>query len=276
MHAERRCDLCDGQGSDLLYVVNAYRIVRCQSCGLVFVGTCSSAEDLTALYDEPYWEDAADVGYDGYAAAEERKRRHFRTLLDGVEALVRPGAMLEVGSAYGYFLDEARRRGWTVRGIEPSAHAADYARRKLGLDVTAEPLSGRPIEAESLDAVVLWDVIEHLPDPRETLEAAHAWLRQGGILALSTGDIESLSSRIHGADWSLMTPPWHQFYFSRRTMRRLLAGTGFAVERMTGDGCVAADPASAAPRAPAPLQRVLLSRPVTRVARRLGAGMIMF
>ena len=65
----------------------------------------------------------------------------------------------------------------------------------------------------------MWDVIEHLPDPRRTVEAAWERLRPGGLLALSTGDVGSMAARLHGRDWSLMTPPWHQFYFSRKTMR---------------------------------------------------------
>jgi hypothetical protein len=115
-----------------------------------------------------------------------------------------------------------------------------------------------------------------LPDPRRTLEVAHDWLRPGGLLALSTGNIGSVAARLHGRDWSLMTPPWHQFYFSRRTLRRLLESVGFRIERVRGDGVVAVDPASSTPRVPRPVARVLLSRPLTAVARRIGAGMIMF
>ncbi len=276
MSAERRCEVCGGASTDPLYEVDGFPIVRCRDCRLVYVGRSPTAEELAALYDESYWEDPETMGYEGYAAAEERKRHHFRTLLDRVEGLVARGSMLEVGSAYGYFLDEARSRGWEVRGIEPSPHAAEHARRRLGLEVLPGPLSETSADGEPVDAVVMWDVIEHLHDPRRTLEAARARLRPGGVIALSTGDVESLSARLHGRDWSLMTPPWHQFYFSRRTLRRLLEDTGFAVERIDGDGVVAIDPASVRPRVPRLVARALRSRPVTKLARRAGAGMIMF
>ena len=276
MSAERACEVCGGIAADLVYVVDSFPVVRCRECRLVFVGREPSREELLALYDESYWDDPAAAGYDGYAAAEERKRHHFRTLLAQVERFARPGAMLELGSAYGYFLDEARRRGWAVRGIEPSQHAAAHARERLGLDVVPGPLTEVPVEPDSLDTVVLWDVVEHLPDPRRTLERAFQVLRPGGILALSTGDVDSLSSRLHGVDWSLMTPPWHQFYFSRRTMRRLLEDIGFRIEQLEGDGCVAVDPASSRPRVPRAFARVLVSPTVTAVARRARAGMTMF
>jgi SAM-dependent methyltransferase len=276
MTPQRTCELCGGADQELLYEVSGYPIVRCEHCGLVFVGREQTAEELTGFYDASYWEDADAEGYDGYAAAEERKRHHFAGLLADLEALTSGRDLLEIGSAYGYFLDEARRRGWRVRGIEPSPHAARHARERLGLDIVSEPLSQIPLDSESVDCVALWDVIEHLPDPRATLEAAFAWLRPGGVLALSTGDVNSMTARLHGSDWTLIAPPWHQFYFSRGTMTRLLEDLGFQIVRVGGDGNIAVDAGSSKPRVPGPIATVLQSRPVSTIARKLGAGGIMF
>lgn len=274
--AERRCEVCDSTSHNQLYVVNGFQIVRCSHCGLVFVAERPATGQLIDLYDESYYEDPAAVGYGGYEEAETRKRRHGKSLLAELERLHPPGDLLELGCAYGYFLDEARQRAWRVRGVEPSAHAVRYARERLKVDVIQGTLAELPIEPESVDAVALWDVIEHLPDPRETVELAAAWLRPGGILALSTGDIGSLSARLHGADWSLMTPPWHQFYFTKGSLRRLLRRCGLDVVRIHGDGTVAVDPASPNPRIRG-WGAALLTRPeVTRAARKLGAGAIMF
>ncbi len=275
MTGERPCEVCSGLDRRTLYTVNGFPIVRCTRCGLVFVGTEISDEELIQLYDESYYEDPEATGYSGYGEAESRKRHHDRSLLDQVERLAPPGRMLEIGCAYGFFLDEARKRGWTVAGVEPSTHAAEYARSHFGLPVATALPEQEETPVGMLDAVVMWDVIEHLPHPRTTLERASEWLRPGGVLALSTGDVRSLSSRLHGADWSLMTPPWHQYYFSRATLRGLLEECGFDVVRTTGDGTVAVDPGSTRPRIR--WAAALLTHPaVTRVARRLGAGAIMF
>lgn len=276
MIAERGCEVCGARARELLYEVAGYPIVRCRECGLVFVGGEARPQELLALYDEAYYEDAEQPGYDGYFAAEPRKRLHDRTLLDLIERRRRPGSLMEIGCAYGYFLDEARRRGWQVSGVEPSAHAARHAREALGLDVSERPFSELAVKRESIDVIALWDVIEHLPNPRETLERARDWLRPGGLLALSTGNVESLAARLHGADWSLMTPPWHQFYFSRRTLRALLGQLGFVKVRFGGDGSLAVDVSSRRPRVPGPVATVLLSGAVLRLARRLRLGSIMF
>lgn len=276
MNGERPCEICGGSSQTLLYEVDGYPIVRCSDCDLVFVGASTSPERLIALYDESYYEDPDQIGYDGYGQAEARKRHHDRSLLTEIEELRAPGEMLEIGCAYGFFLDEARARGWRVRGIEPSAYAAQRARERFGLDVVTDAFTELAAEQESVDVVALWDVIEHLPNPRETLELVHEWLRPHGVLALSTGNITSLSARLHGPDWSLMSPPWHQFYFSRPTLRRLLRDVGFESVRIDADGSVAIDPASSRPRIGRRSAGVLAHPLVTGAARRLGAGTIMF
>jgi SAM-dependent methyltransferase len=274
--ADRSCEVCGSRSTHTIYEVDGWPIVRCDVCGLVYVGRALSSEELLELYSESYWEDSEATGYAGYAEAEREKRHHFGTLLDELARRRRPGDLLEVGSAYGFFLAEAERRGWRVRGIEPSSHARAQARERFGLDVVETPLTELEPAPASQDAIVMWDVIEHLPDPRRTVEAAWERLRPGGVFALSTGDVDSLAARIHGRHWSLMTPPWHQFYFSRSTMRRLLSSVGFRVERIGGDGIVAVDPSSPEPRIPRPLARLLLSGPATALGRRAGAGGIMF
>jgi SAM-dependent methyltransferase len=83
-----------------------------------------------------------------------------------------------------------------------------------------------------VDVVVLLDVIEHLPEPRETLALCRRQLNPGGIVVITTGDFGSLLARLTGAGWRLMTPPQHLWFFTRESMRRLASGLGLAVEHV--------------------------------------------
>jgi SAM-dependent methyltransferase len=254
--------------------VDDYDIVRCRGCGLMFVGNPPAEERLPDLYGHAYWEAPSEPGYGSYKDAEHRKRHHFRGLLAGLERQASSrGDLLEVGSAYGYFLAEARDRGWRVQGVEPSAHAATEARERLGLPIHHGRLEDLPDGNGPVDVLAMWDVIEHLPRPLRTLRAAATRLRPGGLLAVSTGDVASVSARLHGRDWSLLTPPWHLFYFSRRTLVAMVERAGLQVVRVAGDGVVGIDPDSRAPRLSGPLRWLLLSRPATTCFRRLGFGM---
>jgi 2-polyprenyl-3-methyl-5-hydroxy-6-metoxy-1,4-benzoquinol methylase len=133
---------------------------------------------------------------------------------------------LDVGCAGGFFVDEARRAGWEASGIDVSAAMVEWGQAELGAPVVL----GSFASAEDLpqfDAVTMWDYIEHSIDPRSDLDKAREHLGSGGVLALSTGDIGTLAARLTGSRWHLLTPEHHNFFFSSKTLRRLLEDTGF-------------------------------------------------
>ena len=115
---------------------------------------------------------------------------------------------------------------------ELAADAAEHCRR-AGLNV----LQGIADEASlkrlgHVDVIVLFDVIEHLPDPGATLALCHRHLNPGGIIVITTGDFGSMAARLAGVKWRLMTPPQHLWFFTQESMRRLSAGLGFSVEHV--------------------------------------------
>jgi 2-polyprenyl-3-methyl-5-hydroxy-6-metoxy-1,4-benzoquinol methylase len=135
--------------------------------------------------------------------------------------------LLDVGAYCGYFLEVARERGFEAEGLELSRWAAGHA-RLLGFPVHSEPLVKLARAQNRYDVITMWDVLEHLPDPREEIEAARSLLSPGGRLYVSTIDTGSFSARLLGARW-----PWlmdmHLVYFDRATLSALLEETGFRV-----------------------------------------------
>ena len=81
-----------------------------------------------------------------------------------------------------------------------------------------------------VDVIVLFDVIEHLPDPRETLALCHRHLNPGGIIVITTGDFGSMVAKLAGVRWRLMTPPQHLWYFTRESMARLGQSLGLRLD----------------------------------------------
>jgi len=140
--------------------------------------------------------------------------------------------LLEIGCGTGCFLDEARRAGWECEGVEVSEYAAERARLR-GLNVLCRPIEELALPNEAFDAVVLWDVIEHVRDPAGVIGLAGAALRGGGILALSTGDLTSLCARFCGPSWHLFNLPEHLFFFSPRSLELLLTQAGCRVRQIT-------------------------------------------
>jgi len=204
-------------------------LVRCASCGLVTVDPMPSPGDALALYDEAYFR--GDRGYRDYLADERIFRAEFRRRLRHLADVPEPRRLLEVGCASGAFLDEARRAGFHARGIEPAAPIAALARERTGLPVDAVPIEEAELPPDSCDAVVMFEILEHLTDPLAALRRLRGALVAGGVLAISVPDFGSLWARLSGRRWPLFTPWEHLVYFTRPTLREVLLRAGFPVVR---------------------------------------------
>jgi len=208
----------------------AYTICECTRCGLVYVGESVTDELLGELYGAEYYQGRDGTGFVDYGAQERKYRARFAGRLDRMAPhLPPPGRVLDVGCALGWFLAEAAQRGWRAEGLELSDYCARFVKERFDLPVRAATLPDAGYDDATFDFVTLWDTVEHLIDPRTTLEHAHRVLAPGGRVALSTGNIRSVRSRIQGRRWALIRPPKHLYYFSPETLGLLVESCGFEV-----------------------------------------------
>jgi SAM-dependent methyltransferase len=150
--------------------------------------------------------------------------------------------LLDVGCALGFLIDPLRRYcDWNVRGIDVSAFAADFARRKFGLDVKAGTLEEAGFPDGSFDFVVQKDLLEHVRDPRAHLAETARIVRPGGRVWLVTPngeanlrglerDARELSRR--PGDRLPMLDQGHLQFFTRRNLETLFAESGLRLLRM--------------------------------------------
>jgi SAM-dependent methyltransferase len=196
-------------------------LYRCPGCGTVQQTAFPRGEQLHALYRA-----SSD---DLYLAEERGRRRTARRLLDVLAAHVASGRLLQVGCGHGLLLDEARRRGYQVQGVELSAAAARHAREQLGLDVREQPLEQAALAAaaggERYDAILAVDVLEHLEDPLGAIERLGAVLAPAGALLITTPDPSSFAARVTGARWWGYEPA-HTCLMPRRTLREAIRARG--------------------------------------------------
>jgi SAM-dependent methyltransferase len=199
-----------------------FTMVRCLTCGHVYLDPRPTAASLAQYYPEDYSPFQGGRGW----------TKRLTTVLRQIEAralarLIRPGrSVLEVGCAAGDLLAPLNALGLETRGVEVSPMAAEMARAK-GLDVHTGTLATAPLADRSVDCVVMRNVIEHLPEPREDLLRAQALLRPGGVIILTTSNCASLDCRIFGADWYGFDVPRHLNVFSAASLAKLLTSVGF-------------------------------------------------
>ncbi len=199
-------------------------IVRCADCGHMQLERFPSEAWLAEAY--------ARAKSTDYIEEEAGQRAQGRAALERIEHYVGPGRLLDVGCWAGFLLDEARRRGWETLGVEPSEFASAYAREQLGLDVRTADLFAAELQPRSFDAVVLGDVIEHLPDPDRTLDRVAALAAPAAVLHLTLPDAGSRVARLLGSRWWSVIPT-HLQYFTRSSLATLLARHDFELLELT-------------------------------------------
>ncbi len=243
------CNLCGAQNFQLVYPSTLTRdtptaqdfrctsaaygvhppIVRCNGCGLVY----ANPRWASAVVQENY----SVVQDPIYVQEREGRVLTFTRNLKPFEDLARASAtrrLLDVGCHIGVMVELAQARGWEAWGVEPSTWAAEQARAR-GLNVITGTLAEAKLPENYFDVVTLWDVVEHLTDPRAELDQIHRVLKPGGILAVHTIDIESAFARVLGKRW-----PWlmemHLYYFSPHTLGKMLQTLGFEIVRANPQG----------------------------------------
>jgi len=234
-----RCSLCGSEGRDDVFREEPFHVVRCQDCGLVYVTPRLKPEVLPQVYDEGYWtsEGPKNRGYADYRSQEQLYLKTFRKRFDIIDRYMpEPGRLLDIGCAAGFFLEVARERGWELEGVELSAEIATHAIEHYGFDqIHVGTLETAPYERGSFDLVTMWDVVEHVPDPRTFFEAARAYLRPDGLLILETQNVGSAFAKRMGPKWQHYKHLEHLYHFDSETIERLLDETGFEILENTPD-----------------------------------------
>jgi SAM-dependent methyltransferase len=195
-------------------------LYACRDCGTVHQPGLPRGEELAKLYRR--------MSDDAYLSEEAGRRETAGRLLDLIQRHVPAGTLLDVGCGHGLLLDEARRRGFTVTGLELSQSAAAYARDVLELDVREQCVEDLRAPEGGYQVVMLADVIEHLDDPLGALDACTRLLAPGGALCVVTPDPGSRTARLAGARWWAYIPG-HTFLFPRATLRELLEARGLVL-----------------------------------------------
>ena len=188
-------------------------IEKCSECGLVFF-RIKDPFNPKELYTDEYFHGAE---YLDYPRAKRALQKTFAARVRHLRKHKSEGRLFEIGAAYGFFLELAREH-WQVRGIDIAQDAVEYAQKRLNLSVEQGEFLDLRDEHDSYDIICMWDTIEHLENPIAYLEKANRWLKPGGILAITTGDIGSFVARARKQHWRLIHPPTHLYYFSRETI----------------------------------------------------------
>lgn len=226
------CNLCEQDSASVLFVKKGFTLVRCAHCDLVFVGNPPAKAELAKLYS---FESGYHVCFRNDSKDCEKNfaiaRRHYQFM----KTYKSKGRLLDIGCSAGFFLKVARDYGWETCGLEISKDTATIAQQRYGLRVIINTLDESTFVQNSFDVVTLWDVLEHVDNPKKMLSVVNRILKDDGLILISTPNIDGLFPQLSYKvarimkHWPHPEPPRHLFQFSRRTLHRLLALTGFTL-----------------------------------------------
>lgn len=209
--------------------MDASGYVRCAKCGLRFY---PSGEAPREQYTVEYFDTYGGAG--GYHETEPTRRYEASKRLDFLRVQNALGPdLLEIGSAAGFFLDEARKRGYRPVGVEPVTAVAERAQRELGVDMRVGFAEDIELPCQAFDTAVMWHSLEHIPDPATVVSAVHAALRPDGKLLLEVPNAVSVIARRKGASWAHHQSDVHVAQWTPAAIGALLERTGFRVELVT-------------------------------------------
>ena len=194
---------------------------QCQKCGMVFMSEIKQAEN--------YYQDKTSREFDS-AKQNTRFRNCCNRLGEFKNFLNRRMNILDVGCNEGSFLKVARDAGYKITGLEPNTKLVEYARGQ-GLPVIEGTLEDfRP--EQDFDVITLFNVLEHLKEPKAALDKVRSLLAPAGFLVLEIPNIGSFLAKKMKEDWEMITIE-HFFYFSPKTIQSFLNNCGFKVRKIS-------------------------------------------
>jgi 2-polyprenyl-3-methyl-5-hydroxy-6-metoxy-1,4-benzoquinol methylase len=246
-----------------------FRIVRCRYCGLSFTNPRPIPSDLALFYPADYAPHLEPPPAIGTLARWRRKLEHAVlrhrygypfARLDGKtrllsllgRAVVRrrrdrqhwipfraPGRLLDFGCGADDFLDQMRDYGWQVEGLDLFPEVIELVRCKPGVRAHLGSLPHPDIKLGTFDAITMRHSLEHVPFPKDVLQAAADALRSGGVLVVGVPNFDSWSFQHFQHNWTGLALPRHLTHFTPTTLCRMAEAVGFRtlkLEQIGRDG----------------------------------------
>jgi len=222
------CYLCQ-KPLQYFFTKNSYRLYRCPSCGLVETKLgIPYKQFVRKFYDRGYF--LGDNGAGAYKNYEKDKpyiTANMRSVLSRIRLFKQKGMLLDVGSAYGYFVELTLQNGFDAYGFDPSSHAVSHVLKEVRNRIYQHSVSEASYKKQSFDVISMLDVFEHLSDPISDLKKLRSFLKDDGIIVIATGDTGSLAARFLKRRWTFYIPPQHLFFFNKKTITETLQRAGF-------------------------------------------------
>jgi 2-polyprenyl-3-methyl-5-hydroxy-6-metoxy-1,4-benzoquinol methylase len=228
------CPNCDSKKQtkflsciDNTYSKETFTIVKCSKCDLAFTNPIPEIKDLGKYYESKE-----------YISHTNNNKGWFNTLyqiarLINIKSKIKTighkkGTLLEIGSGTGELTNACKKAGWTTTGIEPSMKARKNAKDNLNLELF-ENIEQAKLKDKSQDIIMMWHVLEHIPNLKETTQKINKLLKDDGRLIIAVPNHKSYDAAYYKESWAAYDVPRHLLHFNKKTMALSLKSAGFEI-----------------------------------------------
>jgi SAM-dependent methyltransferase len=233
-----QCPLCSSENVTISFSVKDYTVSSasfnlaiCKNCGFLFTENAPDLKEIGKYYqsDDYISHSNSNKGFLNaiYQIVRKRAVSSKRNLLISFTGKGK-GSMLDYGCGTGAFLSEMKTSGWAVQGIEPDSGARSKAIGLTGASVE-EPSFLSSIHSDSVDAITMWHVLEHVHDLHQTLGELIRTLKRDGVLIIAVPNHRSYDAAFYGTYWAAYDVPRHLYHFSPATMKKLMSMHGLTI-----------------------------------------------
>ncbi|ACL25183.1 class I SAM-dependent methyltransferase [Chloroflexus aggregans] len=237
---EAICKICNHTGATpvfsgpdrLMCLPGVFQFVRCSYCGTFYQWPKLPWDELQKYYQGDYDSYISALADEPSRIRRWLRRRYTLKMRRFVEQFAQNGVLLDIGCGTGVFLEEMQMSGrWQLHGIEPTTTAANYVRQRFGIPVINSLVEQVSLPDCTFDVVTMWNVFEHLSDPKLVIQKVYHSLKPNGIAIIAVPNYESLSRVIFGKYWCGWDLPRHLFILPSTTLLELVKRTGFTVRQ---------------------------------------------
>jgi SAM-dependent methyltransferase len=222
----KTCPLCTGLKishfqtcTDHFVSREVFDICRCENCGFIFTQDTPPEPEAGRYYESDDYISHSNTKKGITEKIYQVVRRFMllrkKNLINKITG-ISSGAILDIGSGTGHFLNNMKTAGWDVKGIEINEKAREYAASQFNID-TISPEKINTLPLKSFDCITLWHVLEHFYDPFRVMEDIAGFIKPGGTVLIALPNSSSFDASYYGDKWAAYDVPRHLWHFNPST-----------------------------------------------------------
>ncbi|WP_100332361.1 class I SAM-dependent methyltransferase [Bacillus xiapuensis] len=230
-----KCPVCSSLEKKFEFKKFNFNLYQCLLCGTAFFDRVPI--HTNDIYSAPH---ALNDARKGYLSNKNYRQIRFAeeriSLIEkNVNKKIEDIRLLDVGCGTGWFLEIAKEKGVKCHGLELGEDLASFTSERLNIPIWNQQLSDLHTD-EKFDVITMFDLIEHVEDPLNLVNAAKSLLNKDGILVIFTPHYDSVAIQVMKSESNLIMPAEHLSYFTEQSIYRLAELTGMEVSYFATKG----------------------------------------